>query len=380
MFGPVNAYPVYMSSRVLVVGTGAIGGTVVGGLAKSGVDVVGLSSNTAIAEAVSAHGYRRRFQETEETTHAPIVTDPAPLEGAFDWIVLATPPDAVALAASSTAHALSEGGAFVVMQNGLCEDRVAKALAEKGLADSVLGAIVGFGASMPEPGLFERTSEGGFTLGRMDGSEDPRLAALAELLAPVGECEMAENFAGARWSKLAINCAISTLGTLAGERLGRVLRHKLARRLALEIMTEAVAIASAEGVALEKVSGTLDLDWIALTHDERRHRGSVGLVAKHTLLLAVGARYRKLRSSMLAALERGRTPPVDFINGEIVSRGEPYGIDTPVNQVATRMVHELASGARKPDMANIEELAQQTDRRHSTQPPSRKPRRPTGGA
>ena len=367
-----------MSSRVLVVGTGAIGGTVVGGLAESGAEVVGLSSNTTIAEAVAAEGYRLRFRDDDAVSRAPIVTSVHELEGAFDWILLATPPDAVVEAATTTAPALAEGGAFVVMQNGLCEDRVVKALAEQGLAgaDEVLGAIVGFGASMPEPGLFERTSEGGFTLGRMDGADDPRLDRLAELLAPVGESERAANFAGARWSKLAINCAISTLGTLAGERLGRVLRVKLARRLALEIMTEAVAVAAAEEVALEKVSGTLDLDWIALTDDERRHRGSVGLVAKHTLLLAVGARYRNLRSSMLAALERGRTPPVDFINGEIVLRSDHHGFDTPVNRVATELVHELAAGTRNPTMANIDELARRTDRRYSTQPPARMPHPP----
>ncbi len=144
-------------------------------------------------------------------------------------------------------------------------------------------------------------------------------------------------------------------------------------------MTEAVAVASLEGVALEKVSGTLDLDWIALSDEERRHRGSVGLVAKHTLLLAVGARYRRLRSSMLAALERGRTPPVDFINGEVVDRGERHGLDMPVNRVATQMVHELAAGTRKPSLDNIEHLARATDRRHSTQPP-RHIGRPTGGA
>jgi len=350
------------------VGTGAIGGTIAGGLLGAGREVVALSSNEGIAAAVRAHGFRRRFQDAHDTARGPIVTQPSELTGTFDWILLATPPDSVVEAAQGVAAHLAPGGAFVVMQNGLCEDRVAAAVDRD---DAVLGAIVGFGASMPEPGLFERTSEGGFTLGRMDGgTEDPRLARLEALLAPVAPVEHATNFPGARWSKLAINCAISTLGTLAGARLGRVLRHQLARRLALEIMTEAVAVAHAEEVALEKVSGTLDLDWIALDPHERQ-RGSMTLVAKHTLLLAVGARYRNLRSSMLAALERGRTPPVDFINGEIATRGQALGIEVPVNTVASAMVHELARGESKPDFARIEELARRTERRHSSRPPLR---------
>ncbi len=44
----------------------------------------------------------------------------------------------------------------------------------------------------------------------------------------------------------------------------RPLAAPLVRRLALEIMTEVVVVAREEQVRLEKVSGTIDLDWIAL--------------------------------------------------------------------------------------------------------------------
>ena len=39
----------------------------------------------------------------------------------------------------------------------------------------------------------------------------------------------------------------------------------------------------------------IDLEWFALDADERLASGSPGLLAKHTALLAVGARYRRLR-------------------------------------------------------------------------------------
>lgn len=47
-------------------------------------------------------------------------------------------------------------------------------------------------------------------------------------------------------------------------------------------MTEVVQVARAEGVKLQKVSGTLDLDWMALTEAERQSLGSPGLVAKYS--------------------------------------------------------------------------------------------------
>ena len=43
---------------------------------------------------------------------------------------------------------------------------------------------------------------------------DGRLDDLARILEAVGPTSVTDNLAGARWSKLAINCAISSLGTV----------------------------------------------------------------------------------------------------------------------------------------------------------------------
>lgn len=139
------------------------------------------------------------------------------------------------------------------------------------------------------------------------------------------------------------------------------MRHRFVRRLALEIMTEVVAVAHAAGITLEKVSGTMDLDWMALTEAERCSRASAGLVAKHSLLLAVGTRYRRLRSSMLSAIERGREPAVDFLNGEIVARGRRHGIDTPFNAACQDRVHQIASGQLRSSIDTVRQLAADFD-------------------
>jgi 2-dehydropantoate 2-reductase len=165
------------------------------------------------------------------------------------------------------------------------------------------------------------------------------------MLEAIGPVAYTANLMGARWSKLALNCAISSLGTIAGERLGPLVGVRRYRRLALEVMSEVVAVARAEGVRLEKVAGTLDLEWIALTDAERAASiGSVGLTAKHALLLAVGLRYRRMRSSMLAAIERGRTPAIDFLNGEVVTRAKRHGIEVPVNARVVDTVWAIARG------------------------------------
>jgi 2-dehydropantoate 2-reductase len=125
-------------------------------------------------------------------------------------------------------------------------------------------------------------------------------------------------------------------------------------------MTEAVQTATRLGVKLEKLSNTIDLEWLALDDDERLVVGSPSLLAKHTVLLAVGAKYRRLRSSMLAAIERGREPPVDFLNGEIVTRAKALGIGTPVNAAVVDVVHAIARGEKRPSVETLRELFDST--------------------
>ncbi len=341
--------------RVLIVGSGGIGGivsAVLNDYAGPWVEVVTLTTNPTIASAITQHGFRVRGDEGSTVVKGRVLTELAD-ELPFDWILLATQPPQVEDASRRAVQFLAPNGAMVCFQNGLCEARVGRIAGP----ERVIGAVVAWGASMLEAGIYERTSNGGFTIGRIDGSDDPRLAELAIVLEPIGPVNITRNLAGARWSKLAINCAISTLGTLGGTRLGALMTHRHVRRLALEIMSEVVAVARAEKVQLEKVSGTIDLDWIALTAAERRSRGSASLVAKHAMLLAVGARYRRMRSSMLAAIERGRTPAVDFLNGEVTEHGRAHGIPTPVNAEAQSMVHALARGELKAGMDLVRRLA-----------------------
>lgn len=332
MEGAMNRQP-----RIVVMGAGGIGGIVAAMLTEVGAAVTAVSTNPAIRAAVDGAGYRVRDDGEERVVRGRIAAAP---EGSYDLCILATQPPSVEEAARTALPHLADDAQVVVLQNGLCEDRVASIVGER----RVIGGIVAWGASMPEPGRYERTAHGGFALGRLSGELDDDLRRVGELLEAIGPVAQTRNLRGARWSKLALNCAVSALGTIAGDRLGPLVRVRRYRRLALEIMTEAVAVAGAEGIALEKIAGTLDLEWIALSPADRAAAASVSLTAKHMLLLAVGLRYRRMRSSMLAAIERKRTPAIDFLNGEIVARGRTHGIAAPVNARIVDTVWAIAKG------------------------------------
>lgn len=332
-------------------GAGGIGGIVAATLTELGAAVTAVSTNPQIRAAVDRAGFRVVDEGEERAVRGAIA--PAP-EGRYDLAILATQPPNVEEAARTALPHLAGDAAVVVLQNGLCEDRVAAIVGEA----RVIGAIVSWGASMPEPGRYERTAAGGFQVGRLSGELDPDVHRVAELLEAIGPTTQTRNLRGARWSKLALNCAVSALGTIAGERLGPLVRTRRYRRLALEIMTEAVAVARAEGIALEKVAGTLDPEWIALSEADRAASASVSLAAKHALLLAVGLRYRRMRSSMLAAIERGRTPAIDFLNGEVATRGAARGVPAPVNRRICETVWAIARGTERSSRETLDRICE----------------------
>jgi 2-dehydropantoate 2-reductase len=335
-------------ARIVVFGCGGIGGIVAARLAAAGRHVVVVTGNQAITDAVSARGLKAILPDGEVVQRIDVVTAPsgAAARGRFDVALLAVPPNRLEQAARDAMALLADDGVLVPLANGLPEELVGERV--DGAAPRVIGGIVGFGGSALSPGVIEQTSDGGFTIGPLLGRVSDDAEGPSIVLTP--------NLRGARWSKLAINCAISSLGTIGGDRLGALMRHRFVRRLCLEVMTEATQVALRLGVRLEKLSGMIDLEWFALDADERLAAGSPGLLAKHTALLAVGARYRRLRSSMLSAIERGREPPVDELNGEVVRRAEGLGLPVPVNAAVVDMVKRIGRGEVQPGVPALETL------------------------
>lgn len=327
-------------------------------LLEAGRRVSAVARREEIAQVLRTRGpvlRERRKGERNPQGDLEVFVQP-PARGAWDFILLATPPNGVEAAARDTVHLLAPGGAMAVLTNGLSEERVAAIVGP----ERVIGSIVAWGASSPATGVYEQTASGGMVLGMLSGAADPRLEQLAGVLRAVGPVVFTSNLRGARWSKLGINCAISTLGTVGGDRLGALLRHHFVRELALDVFTEVVRVARAERVTLEKVGSTVRLDWLELSEAERRNPSAPSLLIKHAALIVVGLRYRRMRSSMLAAIERGREPPVDFLNGEVVRHARTHGLAVPVNTHLVEAVHAIARGQLTPGVETLRRVHART--------------------
>ena len=67
-----------------------------------------------------------------------------------------------------------------------------------------------------------------------------------------------------------------------------------------------------------------------------------------------------MKSSMLSAIERGRTPAVDFLNGEVIDRARRHGIAVPVNEAMRDTVWKIANGKKQPGLALLREVYEAT--------------------
>jgi 2-dehydropantoate 2-reductase len=245
-------------------------------------------------------------------------------DGRYDLILLCTRTVDLEKALEPAAPLLGPDGAVVCVQNGLPEERAAKIVGP----ERVLGTVIGWSASR-DGGI---TGGGKFIL----GGTSPRRRDAAEVLRRVFPVRETDNLAGARWSKLALNCAMSTLGALSGYSLGEMAARRDVRRLALDVIAEVVDVARERGVRMEAVSG-LRPDWVV----------KMPRVLAHLAIWVAAQKRPRQRTGMVALLEQGRPSGVEDLNALI---------DRPLNRRMTQMVHEIEEGRRKISPQNLAEL------------------------
>jgi len=337
-------------TSVAIAGCGAIGG-IMGGFIWDKADTVLICKNPELVQAIRTHGLEvngvRGKQKFTPRAYALF----ADQRDKFDIIFLTMKATTVVEAAKEAVNYLNPKGVIVTMQNGIVEDMVAEAIGK----DKLIGGIVGFGGTMLSPGVVDMTSTGEFIVGELNNQISDRIKNIKYLLDFVSPTRITTNILGAEYSKLLINACITTMGAASGLYLGEMLKRRDFRKIFSEIFYEGVKVADAKGLTLEKVSGT-PVRTFAPSDNMRQGKAFFEKLFKDTLIRIVGWKYRKLKSSSLQSLERGRKTEVDFINGIIIKFGKELGVDTPVNDKIVKIIHEIEEGVRKIGTENLEEL------------------------
>jgi 2-dehydropantoate 2-reductase len=331
--------------RVALVGAGAIGGITAILTREAGYDVTIVTKHEDVAKMAREEGLAMEGARGTLRVRMNAVAKPSRLKGSFDIVLLVTKAPDMPEAARAMMPHLKEDSAVVSLQNGLCEEELASIVG----MDRTIGCVVGWGATMISPGKYDMTSTGEFTLGTLDNRPHPRFNAVVKCLSSVVETRTSDNMLGSLYSKLIINACITTLGAICGLTLGEMLAMKKARDLFIEVIREAVAVADRAGITIEPYN---QLNYYSFVRGD----GFFSDLFRHGLIRLMGIKYRRLRSSSLQSLERGKETEVEYFNGYIAKRGEELNVPVPVNRALTDMVHEIEGGERSISVENFDQI------------------------
>ena len=338
--------------RVIVVGAGAIGGTVGVQLHRAGHDVVLIDRDAAHVETINRAGYRISGL-IDVTERVPAITpDGLPVlvrdTGPLGMVVLAVKAMDTESAVEQIRPYLAPDGFIVSYQNGLNEATIARIVGP----ERTIGAFVHFGADLMEPGHVVLANRLKTYISELDGTDSPRIHVIADVLSAVTEVEITTNLEGYLWGKLCY-AALAFVVSSVDAPIDEVVMVPEARTAIRGSVAEVIDVARAQGIRLENIHG------FEPTLFDRRNPQ---LIAETDALFDRWAEEGKTAIKRHMGIHRDikvrkRRTEVDFQVGPVVERGKALGVPTPVNERLIDLIHQIEAGERPQDWSTITELS-----------------------
>jgi 2-dehydropantoate 2-reductase len=298
--------------KVCVVGAGAVGGLIGARLALAGHDTAALARGATL-EALRRYGWRL---ESGESRPVRATDDPAAI-GPVALVVLAVKAPALPAMAAAVPPLLGPDTVVLPAMNGVpwwfrlpgSHDPAARCVDPAGAVaaavprDTVLGCVVHFAATTPQPGLVRHNAGNGLIVGEPDGGDSPRATGVAGVLAQAGFA--ARTSADIRtdvWYKLWGNMTMNPISALTGATADRILDDPLVYDFCLAVMAEAATIGEKIGCPITE-SG-----------EDR---------------MAITRRLGAFKTSMLQDTEAGRPVELDTLLTAVAEIGATVGVPTP---------------------------------------------------
>lgn len=331
-----------MNKSILIIGGGAIGGIMAARLNHEGCKVNLLVKYPELKKLSKTEGLKITGYHGKYSSKVDSYLPSDLLSETFDIVMIATKANDMKEAALHILPFLEKDSLVVSLQNGICEDDLAIIVGPQ----RTVGCVVGFGGTMINPGIYDMTSGGEFVIGSVDGIPREKLEELKNILEKILPVRISENIYGDLYSKLIINSCISTLGVISGIILGKMLRKKLHRRLFIEIVREALDVADEMKIRIEPYANKIN-------YYKFLEEGTFKNLERYLIIRIIGLKYRRLKSSSLQSLERGKKTEIDWFNGYILRKAMEHQVSVPLNEKLVELVKEIEEGTRSPGLHNF---------------------------
>ena len=301
-----------------VVGAGAMGGYFAGRIAENSGAVVLVDVDEDRLATIARDGLRVEDDAGDRRVRVAVARA-ADLAEPVDLVIVFTKGMHTRAAVESVRHVVADRTWFLTLQNGLGNPELIASLFPR---NPVALGVTDVPSDLAGPAHVRSRGTGSVRLWSADGEPSARLEQIRSLLDGAGiACVADPEIRTAVWEKASFNAALNPLAALARLPVGG-LDNDDGRALIGEIVAEAVAAATASGVAVDPARIHSKID--------------------HAL-----ARHRTHEPSMLQDLRAGRQTEVETINGAVVRAAEAHGVPAPINRTIARLVRLAQDAPRR---------------------------------
>jgi 2-dehydropantoate 2-reductase len=316
----------------VVVGAGAIGGTLGHHLARAGHQVTVVDADREHIRHIHEDGIV--VVRGTDRTVAPVAAAVTPDDGepgSVERVLLAVKAQATERALEWIAPRLAADGFVVSLQNGLNE----AAIADRIGAERTVGAFVNLFADVIGPGEIRDGGLGALVVGELDGSDSRRVRETVADLQAWGPAQATGNVAGYLWSKLGFGAMLVATALADAPMADLIDRH---RPVMHALAAEVYAVAAAEGISLEPFDA-FDPGAYAGAVEPAKDAATDALVA----WLRTQAKDRSGIWRDIAVRHRPTEVPTHY--GPVLATAARHGIATPGLERLVAQIGELEAGA-----------------------------------
>ncbi len=288
--------------KILIVGTGAIGGFYAGQLRRAGADVAVLARGDY--EKIKHDGINIESIWGDFNFHPRVVYgDAKDIKEKFDFVIVTTKVLPEISWLDLIAPALDSHSSIALIQNGIF---IEKAVAEVFPQNHLVSVIAFIASERLASGLIKHDNDGKLTFGEYQNSNPQKTQKLIDLFAKAQvPCFSVNDIQFERWKKLVWNASFNPISVLAGALdTKKILDNPHLKNLVKNVMLEVALLAKAQGY-------DIPLEFIEKNINDTE------------------ARKVPSRSSMLIDFEAGRAMEVEAILGNAVRFAQKNKLQIP---------------------------------------------------
>jgi 2-dehydropantoate 2-reductase len=287
--------------KIVVVGTGAVGGYFGGYLHKGGNEVTFIARGQHLL-VMNEQGLKLTTELDEWTVHSTFTDQYEKISDA-DLVLLTVKSTETKSTIEKIKPYMGQGDAYILtLQNGVDNEDL---LIESFGIERVLTGSAYISSQVKEPGHVVQQGNHAVIIGCLHHSQERFVEKVALVFKKSGvTCIITEQIMRKKWEKLLWNVTFNPLSTVSESTVGEILDHEHLSMVAHQVLDEAINIATASGIPI---------------HEDMESR-----------IFADANSVRSHKTSMLQDRQKGKPMEIESLCGFFVKKGQDLEVDVPV--------------------------------------------------